>query len=69
MKQIEKTRDIVLDILLDIEQNKTFLSDALDKALRKIQFSDKKDRSFITREAEGVCEYMLSLDEIIGAFS
>ena len=69
MKQIEKTRDIVLDILLDIEQNKTFLSDALDKALRKIQFTDKKDRSFITREAEGVCEYMLSLDEIIGAFS
>lgn len=69
MKQIEKTRDIVLDILLDIEQNKTFLSDALDKALRKIQFSDKKDRSFITREAEGICEYMLSLDIIIGGFS
>ncbi|MCR4608267.1 MAG: 16S rRNA (cytosine(967)-C(5))-methyltransferase RsmB [Eubacterium sp.] len=65
----DKNREIVLDVLLDIEQNKTFLSDALDKALRKIQFSDKKDRSFITREAEGVCEYMLSLDEIIGAFS
>lgn len=65
----DKNRDIVLDILIDMEQNKAFLSDALDKALRKIQFSDKKDRSFITRETEGICEYMLSLDTIIGAFS
>ena len=69
MKQIDNSRGIVLDILLDVEQNKVFAGDALDKALRKVQFSDKKDRSFITRESGGICEYMLSLDLIIGGFS
>lgn len=65
----DNNRQVVLDILLDMEKTGTFLGDALDKALRKMQFSDKKDRSFITREAEGISEYMLSIDKIIGSFS
>ena len=65
----DNNRKVVIDILLDMEQQRTFLGDALDKALRKMQFADKKDRSFITREAEGISEYLLSLDKIIGGFS
>lgn len=63
------TRDIVLSVLMDIEVNNTFSNIAINKALRQNQFSDKTDRAFITRLAEGVTEYRLALDYIINQFS
>lgn len=63
------TRDIVLNILMDIETNKTFSNQAISKALSKNQFEDKRDRAFITRLAEGVMEQKLTLDYIINQFS
>lgn len=63
------TRDIALNILMDIEVNNTFSNIAVNKALRQNQFSDKTDRAFITRLAEGVTEYRLTLDYIINQFS
>ncbi len=63
------TRDIVLNILMDIETNKTFSNQAISKALSKNQFEDKRDRAFITRLAEGVMEQLISLDYIINQFS
>ncbi len=63
------TRDIVLNILMDIETNKTFSNQAISKALSKNQFEDKRDRAFITRLAEGVMEQLISLDFIINQFS
>ena len=38
-------REVVLDVLLDIEQNNTFSNIALQKALKKNQFEDKKLRA------------------------
>ena len=38
-------RDIVLDILMDIEDNNTFSNIALNKALKKNQFIEKKERA------------------------
>ncbi len=63
------SRDIVLSILMDIDTNKTFSNIAISKALSKNQFSDKSDRAFITRLAEGVVEYMITLDYVINQYS
>ena len=49
-------REVVLDVLLDIEQNNTFSNIALQKALKKNQFEDKKLRAFVTRMCEGITE-------------
>lgn len=62
-------RDIVLNILLDIETNDTFSNIAIGKALKKNQFSEKNDRAFITRLAEGVIETKFTLDYVINSFS
>lgn len=63
------TRDIALNILMDIETNNTFSNIAVSKALRQNQFADKADRAFITRLAEGVTEYRITLDYVINQFS
>lgn len=63
------TRDIALNILMDIETNNTFSNIAVSKALRQNQFADKSDRAFITRLAEGVTEYRITLDYVIDQFS
>lgn len=62
-------REITLKILLDMEKNKTLSSIALNKALRTVQFSDKKMRAQITRLTEGVTEYRLLLDYYIEQYS
>lgn len=62
-------RDIVLNILMDIETNNTFSNIAIGKALKKNQFSDKMERAFITRLAEGVVETKITLDYVINKFS
>ncbi len=63
------SRDVVLDILMDIETKNTFSNVALSKALSKNQFEDKSARAFITRLSEGVMEYKITLDYVINQFS
>ena len=65
----DNAREIVLDVLIDIDSNGTFSNIALDKALRKVQFAEKTERAYITRFVEGVTETRLLLDHIIGSFS
>ena len=61
-------RDIALTILMDIE-NGTYSNIALERGLRKNQFSEKKDRAFITRLVEGTVERRITLDYILDLFS
>lgn len=63
------TRDIVLNILMDIETHGTFSNIAIGKALRQIQFSEKNERAFVTRLAEGVVETRITLDYVIDGVS
>ncbi len=63
------TRRISYDILFKIEKEDLYVSDLLDDALRTFQFSDKRDRAFITRIVEGVTERKISLDFLIDKFS
>ena len=63
------TRDIALSILMDVDNNKTFSNIATTKALRQNQFSDKVERAFLTRLAEGTIEYQIRLDYVLDSFS
>ena len=63
------TRKISFDILKKIETEDAYVGDVLDSALRTMQFSDKRDRAFITRLVEGVTERRISLDFLIAKFS
>ena len=63
------SREIVLDILLDIEKNDRFAGEALGEALRANQFMNKKERAYIGRLTEGVTEQKIRLDYILNQFS
>ena len=63
------TRRISFDILKRIEIEDVYVGEVLDSALRTMQFSDKRDRAFITRLVEGVTERRISLDFLIEKYS
>ena len=62
-------REIVLDILVDIDKNNRLSNLTIQSALKKHQFATKQDRAFITRMCEGVIEYKLLLDYIVNQYS
>lgn len=62
-------RELVLDILLEIEKNHSFSHIAINNVLSKYQYMDKQKRAFITRVAEGTIENRILLDYIISQFS
>ena len=62
-------RGTALEILLDMDRNGTFSSQALENGLRKIQFEEKEKRAFITRLVEGTTEYRLQLDAILDHYA
>lgn len=62
-------REIVLGILLEISQEKTYSHIALNNVLSKYQYLEKKERAFITRLTEGTLERQMELDYIINQFS
>lgn len=62
-------REIVLDMLLDIEKNKTPSHIEKRDTLAKYQYLDKTDRAFISRIFDGAIENKIKLDYIINQFS
>ena len=61
-------RMIVLEILMEVEKGQ--LSHlVIGNALKKYQYLDKQDRSFISRLSLGVIEHKIELDYIIDQFS
>ena len=62
-------RNIVLDILLELNKPDTFSHIVLKNALVKYQYLDKQERSFITRLAQGTVERQIEMDYIIDTFS
>lgn len=62
-------REIVLDLLLDMEKNGSYTHLLLRTILKKYQFIDKKSRAFITKLLEGTTEYRIQLDYILDQFS
>ncbi|MCI8660462.1 MAG: 16S rRNA (cytosine(967)-C(5))-methyltransferase RsmB [Lachnospiraceae bacterium] len=59
------SREIILDILLEVLERERFVHDILRQALEKYQYLEKSDRAFITRTAEGTVENLLAIDQVI----
>ncbi len=65
----QNERYISIQILNDIDKRGTFSGEAIDGALRKEQFSDKRERAFVTRLTEGTIEKKLTIDTVIERYS
>lgn len=59
------TRELALNILLEINRDGEHSHIAVGNTLAKYQFLPKSDRAFITRLCEGTVEYRMQLDYII----
>lgn len=62
-------RELVLDLLLDMEKHNSYTHLLLRTTLKKYQFIDKKSRAFITKLLEGTTENKIRLDYILDQFS
>jgi 16S rRNA (cytosine967-C5)-methyltransferase len=63
------SREIALDVLLEILERGGYGHIILHQALNKYQYLEKSERSFISRIVEGTVEYLLQIDYIIDSFS
>ena len=62
-------RNECYNILKAADEDNAFVGEVLGNALRRLQFSDKRDRAFLTKLTEGVVERRISLDYLIDKFS
>lgn len=69
MTKETNSREIVLDILLEILENGGYSHLVLRQALDKYQYLEKQDRAFITRVSGGTMERLILLDAVIDRFS
>ncbi|MDF2868852.1 MAG: rRNA ((967)-C(5))-methyltransferase RsmB [Anaerocolumna sp.] len=63
------TREIALDILIEILEKGDFSHTLLNRTLKMYSDLTKQDRSFITRLVEGTLERLLTLDFYINSYS
>lgn len=63
------TRELILDILLEVTKEGSYSHLVLRAVLDKYQYLEKKERAFITRVSEGTIQHMIELDYIINQFS
>ena len=63
------TRELALDILLEVNEKDQYSHLVLRDVLNKYQYLEKQERAFLTRLAEGTIEHMLEMDFIIDSFS
>ena len=69
MTKPTQSRELILDILMEILENGGYSHIILRQALEKYQYLEKQDRALITRVVEGTIEYRLTIDAVIDACS
>ncbi|MGN0158140.1 MAG: 16S rRNA (cytosine(967)-C(5))-methyltransferase RsmB [Brotaphodocola sp.] len=69
MTKTTDSREIVLDILLEILERGGYSHVILRQALEKYQYLEKQERAFITRVTEGTIEYRLTIDAVLNQCS
>lgn len=62
-------REMILELLLQVNEEGVPCHLALRGVLAKYQFLPKADRAFVTRVTEGTLEYQIQIDYIINQFS
>ncbi len=66
MTEATKSREIALDVLMEVLEKGGFVHEVLRQALEKYQYLPKPDRALVTRLANGVVENLLAIDAVIG---
>ncbi len=69
MTKQNSTREIALDVLLEVQEEGKPSHVVLKQALDKYRYLEKQDRAFLTRLVEGTLEYELQLDEVLNRYS
>lgn len=69
VNKMSQTRELALDILVDIDKKKSLSHLAIADTLRNYQFMEKADRAFLTRLCQGTIENQIQIDHIINQFS
>lgn len=69
MTNATNTRELVLDILMEVNEKEQYSHLVLRSVLDKYQYLEKQERAFITRLTEGTIEHMIEMDYIINSFS
>lgn len=62
-------RGIALDILMEVLENQQYSHLVIRDVLDKYQYLEKRERSFLTRIAEGTIERKIQLDYVVDQFS
>lgn len=63
------TREIVLDMLLELSKGETYCHLLIRDVLSKYNYLDQRDKAFIKKVTEGVIERKIELDYVINLFS
>ena len=63
------TREIVLDMLMELAKGETYCHLLIRDVLKKYNYLDQRDKAFIKRVTEGVVERKMELDYVINQFS
>ena len=63
------TRELVLEILVEVIEKGSYSHLLLRDVLNKYQYLSKQERAFITRMTEGTLERLIELDYVIDRFS
>ncbi len=66
---MKNTREIALNIMMDIEKTGKFAGPVISSALSANQFMSKQERAFISRLCEGAVEKKIRLDFVVNTFS
>lgn len=69
MTKTTDSREIILDVLLEILERGGYSHVILRQALEKYQYLEKQERAFITRVTEGTIEYKLTIDAVLNQCS
>ena len=63
------TRELVLEMLIEIIEKNQYSHLILRDVLDKYQYLSKQERAFMTRLTEGTLEHLIELDYIIDSYS
>ncbi len=63
------TREIVLDILLELEREQEYVNILLADVLKKYDYLDGREKAFIKRVSEGTVERRIQIDHVLDLFS
>ena len=66
---MDNTRELVLDLLMEILEKKVYSHLVLREVLDKYDYSDSRDKAFVKRVTQGTLERLIQIDYCLDQFS